>query len=105
MKVVTISGSMRYAKQMKDIARKLEAEQGICVLQPVYNKKRNETFEAIERILTCHYKKIDLSDAIYVVNIDGYIGEATKEEIKYAKANNKEVIFHEPIKPKTRKRG
>ena len=86
MKVVTISGSMR------------------CALQPVYNKKRGETFEQIESIVNCHYKKIDLSDAIYVVNIDGYIGEATKAEIAYAKKNGKEIIYHEPLKPQTRKK-
>ena len=97
MKVITISGSMRYAKEMKIIARNLEADNGICVLQPVYTKKKNETIEAIERIVACHYHKIDLSDAIYVVNIDGYIGEATRDEIEYAKKNGKEVIYHEPI--------
>ena len=41
-----------------------------------------------------HRKKIDISDAIYVVNIDGYIGNSTKNEIEYAKKNNKEVIYH-----------
>lgn len=104
MKVVTISGSMRFAKEMKVIARKLEAEHGLCVLQPVYNKKKNETVEAIDRIVACHYHKIDLADALYVVNIGGYIGEATKEEIAYAKKNGKEIIYHEPIRPARRKK-
>ena len=44
-----------------------------------------------------HRKKIDISDAIYVVNIDGYIGNSTKKEIEYALNNGKEVIYHEPI--------
>lgn len=44
-----------------------------------------------------HRKKIDISDAIYVVNINGYIGESTKKEIEYAKNNGKEVIYHETI--------
>ena len=99
MKVVTISGSMRFAEQMKRIARKLETEQGICALQAVYNEDNvNESLDALERIFACHYKKIDISDAIYVVNIGGYIGEATKGEISYAKKKGKEIIYHEPIK-------
>lgn len=99
MKVVTISGSMRYSEEMKRIARKLETEQRICVLQAVYNEDRvNESMDALENIFACHYKKIDLSDALYVVNIKGYIGEATKAEIAYAKRNGKEVIYHEEIK-------
>ena len=97
MKVVTISGSMRFAKQMKVIARKLEAIDGVCALQPVYGKIKNESVDTIEKIVACHYQKIDLSDALYVVNIGGYIGAATKAEIKYAKAHGKEVIFHEPL--------
>ena len=99
MKVVTISGSMRYAKQMRQIARDLETGLGYCVLQPVYNdKKTKESIEDIERSYACHMKKVELSDAIYVVNIDGYIGEFTKNEIKFAKKLKKEIIYHEPIK-------
>ena len=99
MKVVTISGSMGFAEQMKRIARNLETKYGYCALQAVYNEdKINESLDELERIFACHYKKIDLSDAIYVVNIGGYIGDATKSEIAYAKSRGKEVIYHEPIK-------
>lgn len=44
-----------------------------------------------------HRKKIDISDAIYVVNINGYIGESTRKEIEYANNNGKEVIYHEKV--------
>ena len=42
-----------------------------------------------------HMKRIDMSDAIYVINKDGYIGKATLEEIEYAKSNNKEILYLE----------
>ena len=43
-----------------------------------------------------NYKaKIDLSDAIFVVNVDGYIGESTKGEIEYAKQRGKEIMYLE----------
>lgn len=103
MKVVTISGSMRFAKEMRRIARKLETKEGICALQAVYDDdKENETLDELERIYACHIKKIDLSDALYVVNIGGYIGEATKNEISYAKAHGKEIIYHEKENTKSR---
>ena len=51
------------------------------------------TDEQIENLKIAHFKKIDLSDAIYVVNVNGYIGESTKLEIEYAKSNNKEIIY------------
>ena len=39
-------------------------------------------------------KKIDLSDGIYVVNMDGYIGTSVKKEIEYAERHGKEVLYH-----------
>ena len=44
-----------------------------------------------------HYKKIEISDAIYVVNLNGYIGESTKSEIEYARSLNKEILSLEPL--------
>ena len=95
-KVVTICGSMRYAKNMQKIASDLEKQHGWCVIQCVYDIDKNTTTEAeMENIVNAHWKKIDISDAVYVVNIDGYIGSSTTNEINYAKAKGKEIIYHE----------
>ena len=40
-----------------------------------------------------HKRKIDMADEIYVINVDGYIGESTKSEIDYAKAHGKKVSY------------
>ena len=42
-----------------------------------------------------HKRKIDMADAIYVINKNGYIGESTKSEIKYAFEHHKAVMFME----------
>ena len=42
-------------------------------------------------------RKIDMADEIFVINVNGYIGESTKSEIEYAKKNNKKVNYLEPI--------
>lgn len=42
-----------------------------------------------------HKRKIDMADAIYVINVGGYIGESTRSEIDYAKRNGKEVRYLE----------
>lgn len=99
MKVVTICGSMRFAVQMQEIARELEATLRYCVVQCVYNpKKRKETWDENNNLTEAHFKKIDICDAIYVMNIGGYIGEATRQEIEYAKKLGKEIIYHEEVK-------
>jgi hypothetical protein len=40
-----------------------------------------------------HFRKIDLADAIFVVNVGGYIGSSTKREIAYAEAAGKSVEY------------
>lgn len=96
IKVVTICGSMKFQKEMQKIARELEAKNGWCVIQCVYtNGKSFESKEELDNIVKVHWKKIEISDAIYVVNIGGYIGSSTKGEIEFAKKLKKEIIYHE----------
>ena len=45
-----------------------------------------------------HKQKIDMSDEIYVINVGGYIGESTKNEIEYAKEKEKKISYLESIK-------
>ena len=98
IKVITICGSMRFSKEMMKIAEELELKDGYAVIQCVYNVD-GQKYEGIDASILdkIHRKKIDISDAIYVVNIDGYIGNSTKKEIEYALNSGKEVIYHEPI--------
>ena len=95
MKTVTICGSMRFAKEMQRIAFLLEMRRGMNVLQCVYNADALDvTPEEQVSLANAHYRKIALSDAIYVVDIHGYIGDQTSKEIEFAKSNGKEVILH-----------
>ena len=97
-KVVTICGSMKFAKEMIEIARDLEKQHGWCVIQCVYNLNQTTTTQKeLDNIVNAHWKKIDICDAIYVVNIGGYIGTSTKNEINYALTLGKQIIYHEKI--------
>lgn len=96
IKVVTICGSMRFAKEMIKITETLELQKGYAVIQCVYTVDNKRLFEEDSALLDkIHKKKIDISDAIYVVNIGGYIGASTKDEIEYARAHGKQVLYHE----------
>lgn len=95
MKTYTLCGSMRFARQMRAIAYELETTKGYSILQCVYGADdAAPTEEERELLAKAHYRKIDLSDGIYVVNIGGYIGEAVRREIEYAGARGKEIIYH-----------
>lgn len=99
MKVITVCGSLRFQREMEEIALKLELE-GNCVLLPIFpifpinGDKDNYTEEEMNILGKMHYERIKISDAILVVNVDNYIGSSTKSEIEYAKSLNKEIMYY-----------
>jgi len=40
-----------------------------------------------------HKRKIDLADAVLVLNVDGYVGQSTKSEIDYSHSTGKPVAY------------
>jgi hypothetical protein len=42
-----------------------------------------------------HKRKIDMADEIFVINVGGYIGESTRNEIAYAKSQGISVKYLE----------
>ena len=96
MKTIAICGSMRYVKEMLEVAEKIEL-QGNVVLLPLYNpwkKKRNYTKDEYNILEKVHKERIKLAEAILVVNVDNYIGESTSKEIEFAKKLGKEIIYY-----------
>lgn len=95
LKIVTVCGSMKFENEMKKIALMLETKHDMCVLQCIYNEDKLELGEdEIIALTSAHYKKIELADAVYVVNLHGYIGEQVRKEIAFAQNLGKEIIFH-----------
>ena len=96
MKVITICSSLKYIEEIQYYTEKLELE-GNCVLGIIYPTKNKENYtpEEIRSLEIGHIKKIDLSDAIFVINKNGYIGDSVKREIEHAKRTNKEVMYLE----------
>lgn len=95
MKIITLCGSLKYQKEMMVVAQKMALE-GNCVLTPTYPVMEDIkiTSEQLEKLKNEHFKRIELSDSILVINYNNYIGESTKLEIDYAKKLNKEIIYY-----------
>lgn len=51
---------------------------------------------ALERLVELHRRKIDLADEILVINVGGDVGETTRSEVEYARAQGKRVRWLEP---------
>ena len=80
---------------MQRIAVELEVKHDCCAIAPLGGTKKDLDDVAIGKLSQAHYKKIDLADAVYIVNIGGYIGESVRKELRYAQIHHKEIIFHE----------
>ena len=95
MKIITLCGSLKFQKEMMTIAEKMALE-GYCILTPVYPVSKNieRTKEQLIKLKEAHFKRIELSDTILVVNINNYIGKSTNLEIEYAKTLGKEILYY-----------
>ncbi len=96
MKVITICGSLKFKEIMQEEAEKLALD-GYCVLTPIFpfNNDLKINKNQLNMFKKAHFRRIELSDAIYVINNDGYIGDSTKLEIDYAIKLNKEIMYYE----------
>lgn len=104
-RVITLCGSTRFKKQFIEEQKRLTLEGNIVISvglfghsgdYEVWENMPEDTLTATKNMLDdMHKRKIDMSDAIYVINVEGYIGESTKSEITYAIKNGKEVFYLE----------
>jgi len=95
-KVVTLCGSTKFKTEFEAKNRELTLAGNIVISVACFGHS-GDTFTDEQKVLLdeIHKRKIDLADAIYVINKDGYIGASTRSEIEYAKAHGKEIIFME----------
>ena len=95
MRVITICGSLKFQDEIMKVAKKMALD-GNCILTPTYLELENIqiTEEQLTKLKEAHFKRIELSDAILVVNINNYIGNSTSLEIEYAKKLKKEIIYY-----------
>lgn len=102
-KIICICGSSRFVAEMAIFRWELEKSGkiitlGLHLLPLSYTKVRghaaeNEGIAAIMDEL--HFRKIDISDKIFVFNLGGYIGKSTRKEIEYAEKIGKPITYLE----------
>ena len=95
--IITICGSTRFKNEMMEAAKNLTLDDHIVLMPTIFEHADNEelTQEQKIRLDNLHKMKINMSDAIFVVNVGGYIGESTRREIAYAEKTGKKVNYLE----------
>lgn len=79
--------------------RKKLTHEGIIVLTVGSFPHSDGTMRRIEasgvkkKVDELHLRKIDLADEVMILNVDGYIGKSTQNELDYAKKVGKKIIF------------
>ena len=91
---ICMCGSTRFKEEFLYWARWLTLQGCIVTMPMVFGHAGDviseEQKEALDKL---HKIKIEEADAIFVVNVDGYIGESTRSEIAYAQKLGKYIIY------------
>ena len=102
-KVITLCGSTRFKDAFLEAQKRLTLEGNIVISVGLFGHSGdNEVWENMdegtltrtkEMLDDMHKRKIDMADEIYVINVDGYIGDSTRSEIEYARMKGKKVRY------------
>lgn len=97
-KVITLCGSTRFKNEFLEIQKQLTLKGNIVISVGLFGHSGdNEVWSDDVKIMLddMHKRKIDMSDEIFVINKNGYIGSSTKSEIEYAKTTGKTICYLE----------
>jgi hypothetical protein len=96
--VITLCGSTRFKEQFLEAQKYLTLEGNIVISVGLFGHSGDDEVwtDGTKAMLDdMHKRKIDMADAIYVINVGGYIGESTRSEIEYAKKHGKTIFFYD----------
>lgn len=99
-RVITLCGSTRFKDEFMEVQKRLTLDGNIVISVGLFGHSGdNEVWtEGTKEMLDDMYlRKIDMADEIYVINVDGYIGTSTRNEIEYAKRTGKVVRYLEKM--------
>ena len=95
-KVVTLCGSTKFKDEFMAVQKQLTLDGYIVISVGLFGHSGdNEVWaEGTKKMLDdMHKRKIDMADEIFVINVDGYIGNSTRSEIEYAKSKGLSIRY------------
>lgn len=99
-KVITLCGSTKFKEQYLEAQKRLTLEGNIVISVGLFGHSGDDevwTEDTKAMLDDMHKRKIDMADEIFVINVDGYIGESTRSEIQYAIETGKDVRYLEEM--------
>jgi len=102
-KIICLCGSTRFVDTFNEW-RKTLTLQGHIILsielvvpQSEREDPQHHNFQVKQMLDELHLRKIDLADEVFILNVGGYIGESTSNEIAYAQKIGKPVKYLEEL--------
>lgn len=96
MSIIILSGSSKFRKQIEQVHASLTLQGNIVISPPFFERRAGLawTGEQIKLMNELQFKKIDLSDELYIIDVDGCIEGDTRKEIAYAEIKGKKVRYY-----------
>ena len=104
-KVITLCGATKFKDEFLKAQKDLTLKGNIVISVGLFghsgdsevweNMDEGTITKTKEMLDDMHKRKIDMSDEIFVINVNGYIGDSTKSEIEYAIKTGKKVNYLE----------
>lgn len=96
MKIITLCGSTKFKRQFEQANAFLTLQGNIVISFAFF--EQSEGFEITEEqadlLGNLHLRKIDISDEIFVIDVNGYTGSSTRKEIEYAGKKGKLIRYY-----------
>src|SRR5712692_5721788 len=98
--IITLCGSTKFKDTFNEVNMELTFNNYIVLSVGSFHHSDEQLKPRIlsykELLDKLHKDKIDLSQAIVVINVDNYIGESTKSEILHAIKRKKQIYWYNP---------
>lgn len=97
----TLCGSTRFMDTFAEAMRVLSLRGVIVLTVAIPTHRGGDDPEGMnpdvkDHLDELHLRKMDISDAILVLNLCGYLGESTRTEVQYARSRHIPVVWWEP---------
>lgn len=95
--VICLCGSTKFKNEFMSALRAFTMNGHVVIMPGVFGHADGVYLdkETKKKLDELHFKKIEMSDMVYVINPRGYVGESTKREIAYAKSLGKVIRYLE----------
>ena len=97
-KIICICGSTKFKGAFIQAQKEITMRGEIFLTVGMFGHSGDiEAFDEATKLMLdeLHLRKIDLADEVYVINMNGYIGESTRNEINYTKSHGKPIKYLE----------